>query len=129
MNQTAYTCVCCGFRTLPEPVGSYEICPVCFWEDDLVQLAFPNMNGGANKVSLIEGQTNFMAHGVCEPAMKKHVRPATRDEPRDPTWTPYNSSEHRGLDSSSKSDSALWDKVQDCSPNLYYWRANFWRGL
>ncbi|HEY5317723.1 MAG TPA: CPCC family cysteine-rich protein, partial [Solirubrobacteraceae bacterium] len=29
-----FTCPCCGFLTLPDPErGSYEICPVCFWED------------------------------------------------------------------------------------------------
>lgn len=30
--------------------GSYEICPVCFWEDDRVQFRWPAMSGGANKV-------------------------------------------------------------------------------
>lgn len=32
-----YTCPCCGYKTLEEEVrGSYEICPICFWEDDSV---------------------------------------------------------------------------------------------
>jgi hypothetical protein len=35
--------------------GSYDICPICGWEDDVSQLRFPRMHG-ANKVSLIEGQ-------------------------------------------------------------------------
>lgn len=26
-------CECCGYRTLPER-GGFDICPVCFWEDD-----------------------------------------------------------------------------------------------
>jgi Cysteine-rich CPCC len=28
-----YACPCCGFLTLDER-GGYDICPVCFWEDD-----------------------------------------------------------------------------------------------
>jgi hypothetical protein len=34
---------------LAGPPGSYEICPVCFWDDDLVQLRWPTYAGGANK--------------------------------------------------------------------------------
>ncbi|NIP43329.1 MAG: hypothetical protein GWN61_14025, partial [candidate division Zixibacteria bacterium] len=33
-----YTCPCCGYRTLDDPPGSYDICGICFWEDDTVQL-------------------------------------------------------------------------------------------
>ncbi|MDP9163351.1 MAG: hypothetical protein M3N06_04575, partial [Pseudomonadota bacterium] len=28
-----YPCPCCGNRTVGER-ATYEICPVCFWEDD-----------------------------------------------------------------------------------------------
>src|SRR5579885_3179586 len=28
-----YSCPCCGYKTLDER-GGYDICPVCFWEDD-----------------------------------------------------------------------------------------------
>ena len=28
-----YKCLCCGYRTL-DTRGEYDICPVCFWEDD-----------------------------------------------------------------------------------------------
>ncbi len=54
-----YPCPCCGHRVLGETPGSYEICPVCFWEDDGVQFRWPAMSGGANKVSLIEAQRNY----------------------------------------------------------------------
>lgn len=34
-----YKCPCCGFYTFDEkPNGNYDICPVCFWEDDPIQL-------------------------------------------------------------------------------------------
>ena len=54
-----YPCPCCGHLTFDDPTGSDEICPICFWQDDGVQLAFPDMAGGANKCSLMEGQRNF----------------------------------------------------------------------
>jgi rubrerythrin len=35
-----YPCPGCGYLVFDEPPGSYEICPICFWEDDLAQLRF-----------------------------------------------------------------------------------------
>lgn len=29
-----YPCPCCGHLVFEDPPGSYEICPVCFWEDE-----------------------------------------------------------------------------------------------
>jgi hypothetical protein len=46
-------CPCCGYRTFRDPgYGSYDLCPVCFWEDDDLQLSEPDYRGGANDVSL-----------------------------------------------------------------------------
>jgi len=54
-------CAACGFLTLSEETyGSYEICEVCGWEDDGVQLANPACGGGANHLSLIEMQTKVL---------------------------------------------------------------------
>jgi hypothetical protein len=37
MNRTpGYPCPCCGYRTLPGPSPTDDICPVCFWQDDFV---------------------------------------------------------------------------------------------
>ena len=36
------------------------ICPVCFWEDDLIQLKDPEYAGGANLVSLWQARLNEM---------------------------------------------------------------------
>ncbi|MBJ8192719.1 hypothetical protein JDS79_38930, partial [Bacillus cereus] len=48
-----YTCPCCGYKTLnDEPPGTYDICEICFWEDDGIQFADPDYDGGANIVSL-----------------------------------------------------------------------------
>ncbi len=46
---TLISCPCCGFLTLPaESYGSYEICSLCNWEDDQVQLSNPCEEGGQN---------------------------------------------------------------------------------
>lgn len=50
-----FFCKCCGYNTLKQfPDGTYEICEVCFWEDDKYQTENPNEEAGPNYVSLIE---------------------------------------------------------------------------
>ncbi|MCQ2545539.1 MAG: hypothetical protein MJ144_03810 [Clostridia bacterium] len=46
-------CPVCGMHYFSEK-DSYEICPVCGWEDDWLQRADPEYAGGANKISLNE---------------------------------------------------------------------------
>ncbi|QDH74548.1 CPCC family cysteine-rich protein [Brevundimonas sp. M20] len=84
------TCACCGYRTLSEGPGGYEICRVCWWEDDPVQLASPLLRGGANTVSLAEAQLYFISAGVSDPSFTVHVRPPADDEVADPAWRPWN---------------------------------------
>ena len=55
-----YPCPACDFEAFPEPSGSYDICPICGWEDDEVQFRFPAMRGGANKASLFESQQRLL---------------------------------------------------------------------
>lgn len=49
-------CPCCGFLTFECEYGSYDICQICGWEDDAVQLANPTSEGGANSSSLAQAQ-------------------------------------------------------------------------
>jgi hypothetical protein len=51
-----FPCLCCGFLTIDEPGGNYEICHLCGWEDDPVQAANPDFAGGANRESLRTAQ-------------------------------------------------------------------------
>lgn len=84
------TCPCCGYMTMASPpAGSYDICPVCFWEDDLTQFQNPNHTGGANFISLKQAQQNYMKFGACEMAMVPNVRKPLPDEPKDPEWKPF----------------------------------------
>jgi hypothetical protein len=64
-----FPCPCRGHLTFDENPGSYAICPVCFWEDDMVQLRWPDWSGGANKASLIAAQVNFTRIGASEPRL------------------------------------------------------------
>jgi Cysteine-rich CPCC len=82
-------CPCCGYKSLKtEYYGSYSICPICFWEDDQIQLEDPTYAGGANKLSLIDCQKNYIKFGACEWDMKHYVRPPYPDEVKDENWKP-----------------------------------------
>jgi hypothetical protein len=122
-----YPCPCCGYLIFDEPPGSYEICPICFWEDDIVQLAFPDMAGGANKCSLIEGQQNYERIGACEERIKSHVRSAHESEVRDTQWRPLDADLDRYLRWNSNEDGQLWQSVNGYkSFYLYYWSQDYW---
>ena len=70
-----YACPCCGYYTYEHiPDGSYDICPVCFWEDDIVQLEDPLFEEGANNVSLQQARLNYKEFGTCEKEMLQYVR-------------------------------------------------------
>ena len=63
------------YLTLPqEPPGTFEMCEVCWWEDDPVQFADPTYRGGANSPSLIEAQANFRSFGASDPQFLDSVR-------------------------------------------------------
>lgn len=66
-------CPCCDYIALADR-GSYQICPVCFWEDDGLDIDEPDLSSGPNHgLTLRAGRRNFQAFGACEPAMAKHV--------------------------------------------------------
>ena len=89
LRKEKYACPCCGYKTFEhEPNGSFDICPVCFWEDDPVQLDDPDYEGGANPMSLRQAQQNFIEFRACDKEMLSNVRQATTDEQRDEDWKP-----------------------------------------
>lgn len=76
-----YKCPCCEYYTFDEQAsGTFQICSVCYWEDDGVQLNDPTYRGGANVVSLNEARENFKKFGAIEERFKRFVRPPERDE-------------------------------------------------
>ncbi len=71
-----FACACCGYLTCSEPFGSYEVCPVCEWEQDPSQSTDPLLRGGANEECIAEVQRQRDAW-----------RPGKVQ--RDPTWEPF----------------------------------------
>lgn len=72
-------CPCCGCRTLDPEDSSFEICPVCFWENDPSQIRYPD-EAGANKVSLNQARKNYALYGACEERFKEYVREPYEEE-------------------------------------------------
>ena len=75
-----YKCVCCGNYTINDkPPGTFEICPICFWEDDNVQFDDPDYAGGANNVSLNIAKENYRIIGAITNHCLEHVRKSIDD--------------------------------------------------
>lgn len=76
-----YPCLCCGYLTRSEPSnGDYDICSVCFWEDDPVQAEDHDYGGGANVPSLNQARENFKQYGAMEERFVKNVRKPKDEE-------------------------------------------------
>lgn len=93
-----YKCLCCGCRTL-DSRGEYDICPVCYWEDD-AYLIFSeesikgiyydsepsesdlmDIPSGANHgLTLRQGQENYRSFGACVKEMLPYVRKPHKNE-------------------------------------------------
>ncbi|WP_224751021.1 CPCC family cysteine-rich protein [Mucilaginibacter pankratovii] len=65
-------CFCCGYKTLDKR-GEYDICAVCFWEDDgskdIEEVS------GPNHLTLCQAKENFSEFGVVEKRFQKVVHP------------------------------------------------------
>ncbi|ATQ76845.1 hypothetical protein CR152_21705 [Massilia violaceinigra] len=65
-------CPCCGYRSLQER-GAYDICHVCFWEDD--GTTDSERISGPNHMTLGEAQRNFRRIGAVTEAFRRYVLP------------------------------------------------------
>ena len=79
------TCPCCGYKTITEG-GNYELCSICFWEDESVQSADPWFEGGSNNLSLFEAQQNYKKFGAIEHRFVKSVRLPNAKDNKDRNW-------------------------------------------
>lgn len=98
-----YPCACCGYLVFGEPPGTFEICPVCDWEDDDVQARHPRNRGGANRESIADLQRTQSAW-------------KTADVARDPTWRPLGAREALFAPGAPP-----WGDLYNGAPP-YYWR-------
>lgn len=94
------------------PPGTYELCPVCGWEDDGVQLANPTSGGGANRGSLVDAQASG----------RHRDRPC--DLPRDESWRPLSTEEITWHRSEREVGGTPWPNR---GTDIYYWRQPFER--
>ncbi len=76
-----HPCPCCSLLTISDP-GDFEICPVCFWQDDGQGGHDADVvRGGPNgSLSLSAARANFMQFGAVEQATRAHVRGPSDDE-------------------------------------------------
>jgi hypothetical protein len=82
-------CPCCGYRTLaPGAPGSYEVCEVCGWLDDLVGFYHPETASDYNHVSLARAREHVRECGACTPEAAESTRAPTDEDERDPNY-PY----------------------------------------
>jgi hypothetical protein len=77
IDEGTYQCPCCDYFTLVNR-GAYEVCPVCYWEDDGSDLATLDEPSGANHITLREARGNFERLGAADAAAVGLV--ATRAE-------------------------------------------------
>ena len=80
-GDSKYVCPCCGNRTLNER-GGFEICAVCFCEDDGQDDHDANdVRGGPNgALSLSDARRNYREYGASDPRLITYVRRAAPDE-------------------------------------------------
>jgi hypothetical protein len=81
-----YTCPICGYKTL-EARFEWEICPVCFWEDDVIADNDPSSPANG-ELRVSEAQANFMIFKSCSKQHRFPVREPLPDEERDTSWRP-----------------------------------------
>lgn len=68
LDHERFPCPCCAHLTLDEPPpGTWLICELCGWEDDPVQFADVNYDGGANRVSLRQAREFYRTIGMSSP--------------------------------------------------------------
>lgn len=113
MNVHPYPCPCCGFLVFDRPAGSYDLCRICDWEDDQVQLEHPGMSGGANTESLAEAQRELLKSVPANLEEYDGVR-------RDPTWRPLVPEDLIPAGAPTDGLGYFEGAVADSPP--YYWR-------
>ena len=76
-NSGLIECNCCKYQTIQDR-GNYEICPVCFWEDDGSEDI--SRYSPANRMNLGEAILNFRKFGAISESAKEFVDPAGREK-------------------------------------------------
>ena len=113
-----FPCPCCGFQVFESPPGSFDICIICGWEDDAVQLANPCTGEGANTASLAEAQENFQSTPDADLAEYREQAYV-----RDPKWRRLNMNEKEIFRNESEGGTR-WINPAVTDERGYYWQRN-----
>mgnify|MGYP000080976834 CR=1 FL=1 len=69
-----YACPCCGSRTIDER-AEYDICKVCWWEDNGQDNEHSEKTYGVNYgISLTKGRSNFLKYGIYDPTREDLIK-------------------------------------------------------
>lgn len=98
------------------------ICPICYWEDDLLQLRWPLYAGGANRVTLADAQRNYLGLGVSDRCFSDLVRAPRETEVQDAGFRVVDL--ERDNFELTFVQQAPWPSDRTA---LYWWRPHFWR--
>lgn len=75
-------CPCCGNFTIEDSGEEVivDICPVCYWQYDIVGQEKVTISIGPNKVSLNEAKENYIKFGASTQQLKQFVRKVNEHE-------------------------------------------------
>ncbi len=121
-----YPCPCCGYQVFDYAPGLHQVCPICGWEDNLVQLRFPTMPGSCNTVSLVDGQKNFRAYGAAERRYVGDTRAPLEDERVEEGWRPVDLARDN-VERPMRGQNYGETYPYEDTTLLYYWRRTYWR--
>ena len=71
LKNASVHCPCCNFISLSQQ-DSFEICPICFWQNDVLD---DEGYSGANGITLQEAKENYRKIGACSEEMIKNILP------------------------------------------------------
>lgn len=80
VNSIKFRCPCCGCYSLEEPLGNYDFCDVCGWQNDIMDFLYPDEQSACNGVSLNEARQNYIEFGASEEDRLDDVRKPSFEE-------------------------------------------------
>ncbi len=70
LEPTLFPCPCCGYKSLTNR-GEYDICMVCYWEDD--GTTRDEDDSAANKMTLASAKENFKKYGAVSSSLVRYL--------------------------------------------------------
>ena len=84
------------------------------------------MPGGANRVSLVEAQQNYVNYGSSERRNRGQTRRPLAGEPRDEQWRPVDI-RRDNIEEPERGQNYGESYPYEDTTVLYYWRSTYWR--